>query len=282
VVVAAAGNESIPLCSYPAAAKEAVCVAATDSRGLPTFYSNFPNSPDGNVSVRAPGGVGSLFCEDDEDVWSTIWPGSSDDCQGSGALTGYDTLAGTSMSAPYVSGVAALLAAKGLSAGQILECLKTTSSNQGAYDPVYGYGIVNADAATSTCSPQGTGSFVAGSSGQGGSPPPTTSGSSRSSSQTLIVRVKRTTARKLARTRKLQLTIINSKPLSVTLKPVLKRRGARSLTLARKIVALQQSGTHARTLKLTRRSVRSLLRSRRASLKVLYRSGSIAGAAKAF
>jgi subtilisin family serine protease len=282
VVVAAAGNESIPLCSYPAAAKEAVCVAATDSRGLPTFYSNFPASPNGNVSVRAPGGVGSIFCEDDEDIWSSIWPGSSDDCQGSGSLTGYDTLAGTSMSAPFVSGVAAMLAAKGLSAGQILECLKTTSSNGGSYDPVYGYGIVDADAATSTCSPQATASFVAGGSAQGGSPQPGVSGSSGSSSTVLIVRVKRTTKRKLARTRKLQLTITNNKPLSVKLKAVLKRRAAGSRTLASKVLALTRAGTHAKTLKLSRRSVRTILRSRRSSLRVLYRSGSITGAAKAF
>src|SRR5947209_20072000 len=55
VVVAAAGNESIPLCSYPAAAQHAVCVAAVDSRGAPAAYSNFPATADNNVPLRAPG-----------------------------------------------------------------------------------------------------------------------------------------------------------------------------------------------------------------------------------
>jgi subtilisin family serine protease len=145
LVVAAAGNESFPLCSYPAFARHAVCVGATDSRGLPSYYSNFPNKQD-LVGVRAPGGVGSVFCEDDEDIWSTIWPGSDyDSC---GDLAGYETLAGTSMASPFVAGLAALLSGQGLTNAEIVDRLMQTSSNGGAYDPVYGYGIVDADAAT--------------------------------------------------------------------------------------------------------------------------------------
>ena len=148
LVIAAAGNDTFPLCSYPSASERAVCVGATDSRGLPSYYSNFPNNPHGtsSIGVRAPGGVGSVFCEDDEDIWSTMWPGSSFECPD--GIKGYETLAGTSMATPFVSGVAAILFGEGLNNQQVLDKLKTTSSNHGSYDPVMGYGIVDADAAT--------------------------------------------------------------------------------------------------------------------------------------
>jgi thermitase len=77
-----------------------------------------------------------------------MWPGSDLDCQGSGSISGYDTLAGTSMASPQVAGVAALLSGQGLTNAQIVERLKQTSSNQGLYEPVMGYGIVDANAAT--------------------------------------------------------------------------------------------------------------------------------------
>jgi subtilisin family serine protease len=151
VVVGSAGNSTMPVCDYPAASPHAICVAATDRSGMPTFYSNFPLSPGGAVAVRAPGGGADMVsCESDVDIWSTIWPRSEDDHCG-GHIRGYDTLAGTSMSAPFVSGVAALLAGRGLTAPQIIQCIKQHSSNHGSYDPTMGYGIVDAAAAVSSC-----------------------------------------------------------------------------------------------------------------------------------
>jgi thermitase len=154
VLVAGAGNEREPACFTPAALRHVICVAATDRRGLPPQYSNLPfdlDALDGNlVAVRAPGGEitgqtsrSALLGLCDEAIWSTFWPGGIRVC---GAA--YDTWAGTSMATPHVSGVAALLAEAGLTNAQIVERIRATSSNRGRYDPIMGFGIVDAGAAT--------------------------------------------------------------------------------------------------------------------------------------
>ena len=155
VVVAAAGNAMFPFCEYPAASAHAVCVAATDSTGFPAGYSNFPVRLDGGVAVRAPGGDGSGSCDSTSDIWSTYWPGASGNMAEHCAPKGYEPLAGTSMATPFVSGVAAMLRGAGMSNQQVLDCLKNTSSNGGSYDPVNGYGIVNADAAVAGATADG-------------------------------------------------------------------------------------------------------------------------------
>jgi len=96
VVVAAAGNDSLPLCEQPGAGRTLLCVGAVDRRGRQSFFS----SSGSNVNVFAPGG--SALPGPDEDVLSTWNDG------------GYMSLAGTSQAAPHVSGVAALLVAAGV------------------------------------------------------------------------------------------------------------------------------------------------------------------------
>ncbi|HVE90810.1 MAG TPA: S8 family serine peptidase [Actinomycetota bacterium] len=153
VIVVAAGNDSFPLCAEPAAHAKAICVGATDHNDLIASYSN-----SGDIDVTAPGGFGSVFCEhSDVDILSTMWTGSAWDCQGTPTnggtpfMTGYETAAGTSMAAPHVSGVAALLLAKGLTNQQTVDKIKSSADDLGSpgYDPVYGAGRINAFRAVS-------------------------------------------------------------------------------------------------------------------------------------
>lgn len=151
VVVGAAGNETLPFCESPSFADGVLCVAATDRNRLPTEYSNLPIKADGNA-LRAPGGAGNLspFCEDG--VLSTVTPRYHDDQETCSRAPGYGTMAGSSMSAPHVAGVAALVRSLGCDGKTTVELVTSTAMNpltgaRGAYDPVYGSGIVDAAAA---------------------------------------------------------------------------------------------------------------------------------------
>jgi serine protease len=128
-LVAAAGNSSQNSASYPARYPHVIGVAALDSVGVKAPYSNFG----AGVDISAPGGseAGKILQE-------TIDPQT-----GEAVFVGYQ---GTSMAAPHVAGVAALVKATGVKEpDEVLSVLKQ-SARVIKEDPLNHFGAGHLDA----------------------------------------------------------------------------------------------------------------------------------------
>jgi thermitase len=125
IVVAAAGNDGDDIPFYPASYDHVISVAATVSGNGRWSSSNFGPY----IDIAAPGAS----------ILSTLY----DNTYGNGT--------GTSMAAPHVAGVAALVWSAGhaTTAGDVTEALLCSAFDLGAggWDPFFGWGLIQADSA---------------------------------------------------------------------------------------------------------------------------------------
>jgi serine protease len=161
LVVGAAGNEGHTAIAFPAHAPTVVSVGATTEHGCLAGYSN-----DGTgLTLVAPGGgadaslPGDPNCRPEvppgRDIFQVTFSGSSP--RVFGLPTGYE---GTSMAAPHVTAIAALVIASGVlghhpTPTQITARLRATARKLGGPgdQALYGAGLVNAAAATAPGGP---------------------------------------------------------------------------------------------------------------------------------
>lgn len=151
VIIAAAGNENSGTPSFPAAYSGVVSVSAVDVDGARAPYSNFHAS----VDIAAPGGDVSADRNGDgysDGVLST----KPDDSSNPTNFESYSFYQGTSMAAPHVAGVAALILSVDdqLTPAQVEMILGDTATDLGAAgrDNIYGDGLLNALAAVQAAS----------------------------------------------------------------------------------------------------------------------------------
>jgi subtilisin family serine protease len=145
LVVASSGNSAVVTPFYPASLPGVLSVGATGPDGSRTSYSNYGPTLD----LLAPGGArtmepsGILSTVPTYDVYLNTHPPFINQ--------GYDYLAGTSMAAPYVSGLAAMLWSMNLdfSPLEVSQMITSTVKDLGSagWDPQTGYGLIDAGAA---------------------------------------------------------------------------------------------------------------------------------------
>lgn len=120
VIVTSAGNENLNVStSWPANCNGVIAVAANGRSGDATGYTNFGSL----IKISAPGGDGPQG--GGNAIYSTYNTGAT-----VAAAHTYQSLSGTSMAAPHVSGVAALMltARPDLNSSQVLSLIQSTAT----------------------------------------------------------------------------------------------------------------------------------------------------------
>jgi serine protease len=130
VIIAAAGNEGNSSASYPARYAHVIGVGATDAQGEHAAFSNYG----AGVDITAPGGGNG----------SKIWQETIDPDTNTPIISG---LEGTSMAAPHVAGVAALIKSTGVTAPDEIFAVLQQSVRKIEQDPQNYYGAGQLDAA---------------------------------------------------------------------------------------------------------------------------------------
>jgi subtilisin family serine protease len=220
IVVAAAGNDGLPVCEQPSAQGRLLCVGAVDRRGNRAYFSNFGMG----LGLVAPGGSG--LPGQDEDILSTWNDG------------GYFELAGTSQATPFVSGVAALLVAKGIRGQAAVQRILATARDAGPVGPdaEYGAGIVDAARAVAGLGPGG------GPSGSGAGSPPAPGASATQSGASVRIKVPRRISKRVLARRGLRVRCAASGTgrcsVRVTRGRQLVARGAKKVSTGRTVVVV--------------------------------------------
>jgi subtilisin family serine protease len=159
VIIASAGNDASSTPNFPASYPDVISVAALGADGELASYS----SANAFVSLVAPGGdfrfdLPGAFAGGTSGVLSTVWDFVNDPQFNEVSGPDYAFYTGTSMAAPHVSGVAALVLAAnpGMTGQQLRDRLVSTAVDMGppGRDARYGFGRVDAyNAITGTQGP---------------------------------------------------------------------------------------------------------------------------------